>query len=119
MCNILVFTSLIFAFSSHYSLCSTPTLNRKTDTINVELDNFIENPNFTAFLHSVVSKWVYESPPDIERAKHAKAGWLHIPDMRSHLSTVRTIPEEIIGFVSRSISEPSLSNHTHNKICFS
>lgn len=76
---------------------SFPPIDKKRDILVIEPANFIENPTFRDFLHQVISKHVYDSPSDIERAQKAQGGWLHIPDSRSHLGLVRVIPEEIFG----------------------
>jgi hypothetical protein len=69
----------------------------ESNSQNINLDNFVPNPNFIDFLHGIIAKVAPDSPSLQAEAQQQKNGWIYIIDARCISQEKSILPEDIIG----------------------
>jgi hypothetical protein len=81
---------------------------------DINLDNFVSNPNFIDFLHEIIAKFAPDSPSLNAEAKRQKNGWIYIIDARHKKQEESVLPEDIIGAFEVNEGEIKTESYQRN-----
>jgi hypothetical protein len=79
-----------------------PQISKRTRDLEIEPINFVENPFFSDFMHSIVAEAVTESWDYKITAAESKTGWMNIYDGRTLYPGIRRPVEDILGYTPSS-----------------
>jgi hypothetical protein len=86
----------------------------ESNSQNINLDNFVPNPNFIDFLHSIIAKFAPDTPGINAEAKRQKNGWIYLIDARHNRLEENVFPEDIIGAFEVNEGEIKAESYQRN-----